>query len=239
MILLVALGAFAFTLLGGLFALRFRDRQHLVVGFSAGALLGVVFFDLLPESIELAGGQFRPGDVMTATALGFLGYLVLDRVILLHGHEEEGFDAIAQRGRMGAAALTFHSFLDGVAIGFAFKASQGIGLVVTAAVLSHDFADGINTVSMIVKGGGSRRLALRWLLCDAVAPCVGVLATSWFTVPDSALAIILAVIAGAFLYIGAAHLLPEIHHAHPTKWTTVATGVGMAMIYLVVRLATG
>ena len=38
----VAFGSFATTLLGGWIALHVRDRRHLVLGLSAGIMLGVV-----------------------------------------------------------------------------------------------------------------------------------------------------------------------------------------------------
>ena len=47
------------TAIGGLSALRAKDRFHLVLGLSAGLLLGLVGFDLLPEvfkSSSLTGG---------------------------------------------------------------------------------------------------------------------------------------------------------------------------------------
>ena len=39
------------TMLGGLFALSLKRRIAMVLGFSAGAVLGVAFFDLLPEAL--------------------------------------------------------------------------------------------------------------------------------------------------------------------------------------------
>ena len=42
------------TALGGFVALRSRDRLHLVLGFAAGVMLGLVAFDLLPELFELS-----------------------------------------------------------------------------------------------------------------------------------------------------------------------------------------
>jgi ZIP family zinc transporter len=122
-------------------------------------------------------------------------------------------------------------------IGLAFQASPAVGLVVAVAVLAHDFSDGINTVSMIVRHGGARESALRWLMLDAVAPVVGVLASALFAVSASTLGMLLALFAGFFLYIGAAELLPESHHEHPKRWTTVATVLGMGFMFLVVRAA--
>ena len=56
MIVIVAIAAFCSTLLGGFFALRLRDRLHLILGFSAGAVVAVAFFDLLPEALDMGRG---------------------------------------------------------------------------------------------------------------------------------------------------------------------------------------
>ena len=45
-------------------------------------------------------------------------------------------------------------------MGIAFQASHAIGLIVAAAVLAHDFADGLNTVNVVTKNGGTPRLCL-------------------------------------------------------------------------------
>jgi ZIP family zinc transporter len=229
--------AFICTFLGGLFALRFKDHLHLVLGFSAGALLGVAFFDLLPESISLTAGTY---DVSTATfmiAVGFVVFLLLDRFIAPHSHGDELCENESHRGRLGAGGLSIHSFLDGMVIGLAFKVSLELGAIVTVAVLVHDFSDGINTVSLILKNGGKRREALRWLALDSLAPIAGVLSTFLFSVSEATLGIILSLFCGFFLYIGASDLLPESHHRHPTMWTTLATVLGISLLYVVIQIA--
>jgi ZIP family zinc transporter len=82
----IALATFVSTFLGGLFALRFRDKLHLILGFSAGAVTGVAFFHLLPESLAL-GHDLGAGAVTTLVAAGFLCYLVLDRLVQFHPHQ--------------------------------------------------------------------------------------------------------------------------------------------------------
>lgn len=235
LISLIAAGAFGATLLGGLFALRLRDRLHLILGFSAGAIIGVAFFDLLPEAIGLASMTHEVSTILAITALGFLIYLGLDRLILLHGHDDE--HAHAKRGVVGASSLSLHSLLDGIGIGLAFQVSPMVGIVVAAAVLTHDFSDGINTVNMIIKNGGKRTQAMKWLFVDAIAPVVGILVSMLFGVTGESLGLLLALFAGFFLYIGASDLIPESHHEHPTVWTTVMTIVGAAVLYLAVTLA--
>ena len=78
------------TLLGGTFALRFKDRLHLILGFSAGAVIGVAFFDLIPEAIELAGKHLRVSQVTSLVAVGFVLFMILDRMVILHSSQHYG-----------------------------------------------------------------------------------------------------------------------------------------------------
>lgn len=232
-VFLISLAASAATFVGGLFALRFRDKSHLVLGFSAGAVAGVALFDLLPEAFELGAKYNTPATVALFVALGLFGYLILDRLILLHTHEDA--DPMP-RGALGALALSAHSFFDGIALGVGFQASAAVGIVVAAAVLTHDFSDGINTVNLVLRKGGSWRQAFRWLLVDAAAPALGAASTLLLRIPESAIALVLAVFAGSFIYLSSSDLIPESYHSHPRALTTVMTILGAVLIYAVVHL---
>ena len=230
--ILLGLGfaAGAATLLGGFLALRLKNSLHLILGLSAGAVMGVAFFDLMPESVALAGRN--AADVIAVTAAGFAIYMVVDRLALVmtqggHGH----------RGHIGAASLTVHSLLDGLGVGLAFQVSPAVGVVLAVAVLAHDISDGINTVTMSLASEGGATTARRWLAADATAPLAGIVLSLFVHVPKASLGLVLALFAGFFLYIGASELIPESHHRHPRLWTTVATVLGLAAMFGVVRLA--
>jgi len=232
-LLLLAVGCAAggATIVGGALALRLAVRIHLILGFSAGAVLGVALFDLLPEGLVLGAGRFGPDVLVGATALGFLAYMAVDRGLLLASGQRTG-----HRGHLGAGSLTVHSFIDGLAIGLGFQVSTTVGAVLTVAVLAHDFSDGVNTVNLSLAGSGDRAVARRWLIADALAPLVGIGASRLVAAPQGDLALIIAAFAGFFLYIGASELLPDSHHRRPTVWTTIATLVGAGLIWVVVHL---
>lgn len=248
-VLLIALAASAATFVGGSFALKFRDKLHLILGFSAGAVAGVALFDLLPEAISLGAKYHSAATIALFIALGFFCYLILDRLILLHTHDDHevtpyDFRKVSPRGSLGAFTLSIHSFLDGVAIGIGFQASAAIGIVVAAAVLTHDFSDGINTVNLILRnsstsltaGGRAWQNAFKWLLTDAAAPVLGAASTLLFRIPESFMGLILAVFVGTFLYLSASDLIPESHHRHPRALTTTMTILGALVLYIVVHL---
>lgn len=238
-IILIALATFVATLLGGFLALRFKDQLHLILGFSAGAVIAVAFFDLLPEALTLSASTYSVETISTLVAVGFVCYLILDRLIILHHHHPtDGHDHTHHaKGILGAGSLALHSFLDGVAIGLAFQASTAVGAVVATAVLTHDFSDGINTVNLILRQAGRTKSALTWLLVDALAPVLGVLSTFAFTLSAPNLGLVLALFCGFFLYLGASDLLPESFHSHPKMGTTFMTILGMLVLYIAVQLA--
>jgi ZIP family zinc transporter len=120
---LVALGSFLTTLVGGFAALRFRDYQHLILGLAAGLMLGVVGFDLVPEVLSQQPGElFGVPLAMLAAVLGFLTLHIVERSLAIHrGHEDEYSGRVHHPGVgiFAASALVGHSVMDGFAIGAA------------------------------------------------------------------------------------------------------------------------
>lgn len=240
MAVVLALGAFTSIVLGGALALRVRDRLHLVLGFTAGAILGVVAFGLIPEIVELAESTGRAlSTPMIALVAGFLGFHIIEKGLLVHvAHEDEYADHHHHPavGFASAGALIGHSFIDGMAIGLALQIDEPVGIAVAVAVIAHGFADGLNTVSLMLAHGNSRRRAATMLGLDAVAPIVGALSTLFFTVPDTGLLIYLGVFAGFLLYIGASDILPEAHADHPSVGSIAMTILGTGLLYGIVQV---
>ena len=211
---LIAIPLTAFAVLtttaGGMVALRMAHSLPTVIALSGGIVVAVALFDVLPEAIELL-----PDDSSTLAALigaGFLTFFLFERVLVLH-HRDDPAHARAhgQVGTMGALGLSAHSFIDGLAVGLAFGANTSTGVLVLVAVLAHDFADGLNTVSFVLSQSQDRRQAIRWLATDAIAPLLGATVGSLLNVSDATLGHLLAFYAGFFLYMGATDLLPEAH----------------------------
>ncbi len=236
MALIISLITIISTFLGGLFALKFKDKLHLILGFSAGAVVGVAFFDLAPEAITLAKSAYDIRTVTLLFAVGFIIYMLFDRFFVIHGHDDH-CENPKHNGKLGALTLCIHSFLDGLGIGLAFKVSPAVGWIVAAAVLAHDFSDGINTVNMILKSHGNKKTAITWLVFDALAPAIGVMTALFINISEPVLGLCLAIFAGLFFYIGASDLIPESHHQHPTFYTTSMTILGMAVLDLIIRMA--
>ena len=139
---------------------------------------------------------------------------------------------------LGAAGLSVHSFIDGLGIGLAFHLNNATGFLVFLAVVTHDFADGLNTVSFILSQRQSRREAFRWLTIDALAPLVGAIVGSSISISEYGLGHLLAVYAGFFLFMGATDLLPEAHE-HPSRLRVALTALGFGATYVIARVAAG
>lgn len=226
----LAFTTFLSTLIGGTLAIRLRRALPYFFAFAAGSLLAVTFFDILPESIgisETANLSLRY--IMIAVVGSFLFYSFLEKFLLVHYHEENGGHAHIM-GPVGAGGLVIHSFLDGVAIGAAYQVNPTIGLLVAMAVIFHDFTDGINTVTLMLKNKQRVKNATIFLVMDAIAPLSGVAITSLISINQTVLALLLAVFAGEFIYIGAVNLMPETHK-YP-NWKTVASTMLAVLLIL-------
>lgn len=236
--ILLSTAAFVSTLLGGLTGLKNKDHLHRFLGYTAGVLLGVVAFDLLPEIFDELNKQHRSATgAMIAIVVGFLAFHIVEKSILIHHSQEHEYEAHHHPhvGVASALALSAHSFLDGVGIGLGFQADTRIGIAVAIAVLAHDFTDGLNTVNLMLLNKNKTKKAFAFLLLDAVAPILGALSTLVFTISDNMLVLYLGFFAGFLLYIGASEILPEAHSKHASYWTIATTILGAAFIFLVTR----
>ena len=217
------------TLLGGLTALRFRRDLATLIALTGGVVVAVALFDVAPEAFDAVGNARHTAWLIGA---GFLAFFLAERVLVLHHRDEpEQVHAHAHVGALGAAGLSIHSFIDGLGIGLAFQLSTGTGLLVFLAVVSHDFADGLNTVSFVLRQSSDRRAATRWLAIDAGAPLLGAIAGTFLGVSTRHLGYLLAVYVGFFLFMGATDLLPEAHHEHPSRLRVLLTVIGFCATF--------
>jgi ZIP family zinc transporter len=220
--------------MGGLAAVRLASRLGDLIALSGGVVVAIALLEVLPEAESELG---QPRRTSLLVALGFILFFLANRLLVLH-HRDDSDQARAHHrvGAMGALALSAHSLVDGLGIGLALHVSLSTGILVFVAVASHDFADGLNTVSFILRQGGGRRRALHWLAVDAAAPIVGAAIGASLAISTQGLGALLAVYVGLFLFLGASDLLPEAHE-HPSQLRVALTVSGFGFVALVVWLA--
>src|SRR3954452_1930461 len=173
------------TLAGGLTAVRLRRDLTTAIALTGGIVVAVALFDVLPEAIGSVNDSRR---VTTLVGAGFLAFFLAERLLVLHHRDEaEQARAHARVGALGAGGLSLHSFIDGLGIGLAFHLSTATGLIVFLAVVTHDFADGLNTVNFVLRQSGDRAQAIRWLAADSLAPLLGATVGAFITVSEHSL----------------------------------------------------
>jgi ZIP family zinc transporter len=238
-VIILSIATFISTLLGGLFAIKFKDKLHYIMAFAAGVLLGVVAFDIFPEIIEeIKTYDFNPTGTMIALVLGFLIFHILEKSILIYHCHEENCDIHKhpQIGVASALALAGHSFMDGVGIGLGFQISPAIGILVAIAVISHDFTDGMNIITLMLNNKNNTKKSKLFLLLGAITPVLGAISTLFFKLSPQFLVLYLGFFAGFLLYIGASDILPEAHSEHSSYKLMGLTILGTLFIFIITRL---
>lgn len=227
------------ALVGGYIAIGSRRHLYRALGFTAGIILGLVAFDLLPEIFRTVNSTNLDATwPMITLVVGFLAIHVVEKLILFHHADDQEYGPHVHPyvGLVSAIALAGHSFLDGAAIGLAFQIGDKVGLTVAIAVIAHRFADGFNTTNVMLHNQNEPRRAKQLLLIAAIMPIVGALATQFFNLSEKTLAIYLGFFAGFLLYIGASEILPQAHSKRTSLSTVLLTIFGAGFMLVVTRL---
>jgi ZIP family zinc transporter len=178
----LALVTSASTTLGGVTALKLRRELATLIALTGGIVVAVALFDVLPEAIKTVDDPQR---VTTLLGVGFIAFFLVERLLVLHHRDEaQQARAHAQVGAFGALGLSVHSFVDGLGIALAFHLDTATGFLVFVAVVTHDFADGLNTVSFVLSQSADRGRAIAWLAVDAAAPFLGAIVGTAIHVSD-------------------------------------------------------
>ena len=218
---------FGVSFLGGVIPLLRRwshPQLQLLLSLSAGIILGVMFFDLLPQATRITPQFF------TAALVGFLLLLALEKFLLIHPHETT---ELAGR-RSGLAAylgITLHSLLDGVALGSGVMV-PALGSVVLWAVVAHKIPDTFSLSSILLYFGFTRRYALLLLLLFClVTPLGGAIALlALRNASQNHLGLAMGVGAGTFFFIATSDLLPQAHAHHQFRYRNLAAVLGGVLI---------
>ena len=230
--IILALITFLSTLFGGFIILKFKKSLSIIFAFAAGSIVTVALMEILPQGLEIAATSGIPVKyIMVSVVLSFLFFILLEKYFSAHPIKGIAFEGHVM-GPIGAGSLILLSFLDGLTMGIAFQVGFSVGIVVALSIIIHDLPDGINTVVLMLKNEQSGKKALLFLFMDGLAPLLGVLLTSVIIFPQKVLALLLAIFAGEFIYVGAASLLPESKEDNILKIAVAAT-LGFLFIFII------
>jgi len=222
MILAIIIGS-VISLAGGALLLRFKKRRQaallLTMPFGAGALLAAAFFDLLPESFEMAD----PRTMLLYCLGGFTFFFVLERCATWfhhhHEHDKHGHNA-RQRWLIILGDMT-HNAIDGVAIGAAFLVSVPTGIITALAVSAHEIPKELGTFALLLDRGWKDKTVVLANIATAIATIIAAVVVFTLGKDISELvAPLLAMTAGFFIYVAASDIIPDIHE-QPQKVGTI------------------
>ncbi len=195
----------------------FSKLLLVLVGLSAGALMGAAFFHLIPEALEGAGAEM----VFAVVISGYVLFFILERVLWHHSHKSvTKVHPVAYLNLIGDGA---HNFIDGLIIAASFIAEPSLGLVTTFAVSLHEIPQELGDFGVLVYGGFTLRRAI--LLNFAIATFTilgGILGIALSDVVAGAILYLLAFAAGGFIYIASVDLVPELHRETQVRRSIVA-----------------
>lgn len=204
--------------------------HRFILPTAVGVFLGIVFFELIPETLE-ASHDWGPTMIM----LGFLGFYLLSHFLdTYHHHHFDGHDECSKNGgRKLLIGDTIHNLADGIVIASAFMIDPSLGVLTAIGIALHEVPQEIAEFGVLLQSGYSKKQALFYNFLSALAVVVGTLITYFFaTSLDGYLFVFTGIAAGNLLYIATADLIPELRHSHRDHFgkTFLATVLGVVVI---------
>lgn len=184
-----------------------KTFAHRLLGFAIGALLGVAFFDIIPEAI----GSLAVDIVFRYVIIGIIIFFTLEKFFRWYHSQAEDWK-IQPYAYLIFLGGVIHNFIDGVALALSFFVSPALGVATASAILFHEIPHGIADFSALVRGGYTRARAAMYSFIVSITTVLGALVTyvfGSFLLP--VLPYLLAIIAGNFLYLALSDLVPETH----------------------------
>lgn len=216
----------------------------LLVSLSAGTLLGDSFLHLLPEALE------ESPDIQVTSLLvlgGIICFFILEKFILWHHHhtietpEDHKNDhhphEICEHQSLRLMNLlgdAFHNLLDGMVIAASFAISPIVGLSTALAVFLHEIPQEISDFGVLIHTGLPVKKALFLNFLSGIVAVLGALLVISFSDAEWFLKSLIPFTAGAFIYIAASDLIPELKRTKHMKGSVsqlLALLLGIAVMY--------
>lgn len=216
------------TGLGGAVGMIFAKKSESVVScllsFAAGVMLSIVFFDLIPESVEISGVWVA----MLSVVLGAVVVALLSRAIdrltnqrdvhvtptELH-HQEQLVSQQDQRsylksGLVMFAAIALHNLPEGMVIGSGGAHNTAMGVTLAILIAIHNIPEGISIGVPLMEGGMKKWRAVALTALSGAPTFVGgAVGALLGSAGETFVAVSLACAGGAMLYVTFCEILPQ------------------------------
>jgi zinc transporter ZupT len=206
-----------------------RKNTVYFMSFAAGVLVSVSFIHIIPKSFDMK--EEAPLYLLS----GFLALYLCNRFLSLYICQQYQCETFAS-GIIPMLGIGLHSLIDGVIYSVTFNVSIFTGILAAIGMVLHEFPEGIVTFLLLERGGfDKRRAAMYAFLAAAISTPVGTLVSYPFIddIAEPTLGILLAISAGALVYVGASHLLPEVERENK-RYSVISLAVGVLVAVVIV-----
>jgi len=203
------------TGLGGLigFVLNNPSRRFLsaLLNFSAGLMVAVVCFDLLPEAFEIGGFDVS----IVGVCLGVVMILACDEAITAwksyyKGDQRSPMGQYVKTGILLGIGIALHNFPEGLAIGSGFTAMKSYGIGLSLVIAFHDVPEGIAMAAPMRIGGMARWKVFLSAVMAGIPTGIGALVGYLLgEISPYFISLCLGFAGGAMLYITCSELIPK------------------------------
>lgn len=201
-----------------------KNKEYFMC-FAAGMLISSPLIMAFPQAIE------KNANAGLAALTGFIFMFFSNKYIKhITKQDELAFGITTIEG------IGIHSFIDGIIYSVTFSVSIFMGILAGIGLVVHEFAEGVITFSVLIKGGVSDKKAIvyAFIVAALTTPIGAFLAFPFVSnLNSSTLGLALGFVVGVLIYISASHLLPEGRgYDKEHSYLAFLAGIGLALFIM-------
>ena len=220
------------TTIGGVIGsfLDIRNSKYLsfMLEFTAGLMLAVICFELIPEALSMSEITF----VVIGIVLGVIAMILCDNRINAQYRFKNTSKSnnLLKTGIIIGIGLAIHNFPEGLAIGSGFDSSTKLGYALAIAICMHDIPEGVSIALPLKQGGMTRIKTIIYTMISGLTTGVGALIGAIIgRISATSISIALAFAAGAMLYIVSGELIPESKKIYKGRFAVIGNILGFIL----------
>ncbi len=221
-----------------------------VLSIAGGIMLAVVFFDLIPESLELAGDSMIVllgliWGVVILWLLNIASDAMLRRrmtraqalMCIVMRNNEIDSNKLKTAGLFLFLAVALHNIPEGIAIGTTGVVGQGMCISISIVICIHNIPEGMAIAVPMVAGGGKKIKSIVMSVLAGAFTIIGGVIGIWLgNISGVVTSFFLAFAAGAMLQVTMCEMLPDSIAIDCSKRPFVYTLLGVIIGFALVRL---
>ncbi len=250
------------SFIGGIIGIKSRGNNNKItsfaMAFASGTMLGLIFLELIPESLEGMKNEIKYGQFISVGIIfvSVIIFFIFHELLNNHGHHKhhcetetdednchevvhvidsiEHKNGVFMSGIAFVLAMCIHNLPEGMSIGATFASSTKSGITLASVIGIHNIIVGISISVVLIGTGISKKKVLYFTTMSSLTTILGSFLGYYLgDMNEVMLSIFLAISSGTLLFVVFYEMLPKAFKYNKSKMLFIFIVLGILVFEII------